>query len=93
MERKAFNPKRRLQRHSAEVQAKESLKALAGRMRYVGSPFHKRGGGDFGLDPPAALRQGKSICDDVINCKSDAQALLREGAAKGLDSLTRMNLN
>lgn len=86
MQRKAFNPKRRLEPPPVGAQAVESLEALAERLRYVGSPLHKRGPGDFGLDPPAALRQGKSICDDVVDCKADAQALLKDGAKKGLVS-------
>jgi hypothetical protein len=87
MERKAFNPKRRLQPPPTGDRAIESLEALASRLRYVGNPLHKRGPGDFGLDPPAALRQGKSVCDGVVDCKSDAQTLLKEGAKKGLVSM------
>lgn len=86
MERRAFNPKRRLQPPPTEELVREELQALARRLRYVGSPLHKRGPGDFGLDPPAALRQGKSICDDVVDCRSDAQSLLEDGVKKGLVS-------
>lgn len=86
MDRKTFNPKRRLRPPPTEAQVVQCLAVLAQRLRYVGNPQHKRGAGDFDLDPPAALRQGKSICDDVVDCKSDAQALLSEGAKKGLIS-------
>ena len=86
MQRKTFNPKRRLRPPPAEDQAVSVLSNLATELRYVGSPLHKKGAGDFDLKPPAALRQGKSICDEVVNCKADAQSLLAEGARKGLVS-------
>ena len=89
MERKVFNSKRRLQPPPVG-DAKVSLCALAKRLRYVGSPLHKTGPGDFNLDPPTALRQGKTICDEVINCKTDAQAMLEQGTKNGLVS-TQMN--
>ncbi len=87
MERKTFNSKRRIQPPPSDEASKLALDALARSLKYVGNAQHKRNGGDFGLTPPAALRQGKSICDDVVNCKADAQALLLCGAAWGLISV------
>ena len=43
------NPKRRI-RESCNP---EELIRLAERVRYSGSPYHKRNPGDFGLTPPA----------------------------------------
>lgn len=77
------NPKRRLH---ARLPA-ERRRELAQRVKYVGSPLHKRNPGDFGLTPPAAPRPGKSLCDDVsIFQRDNAQALLQEGLQAGLVS-------
>ena len=87
MQRATFNAKRRLQPTPHDEGQVHRLKDLSARLQYAGSPLHKRGPGDFNLDPPAALRPGKSICDDVIDCHADAQRLLEEGAKKGLISI------
>lgn len=87
MQRKTFNAKRRLQSTPLEGDQLRWLEDLSTQLRYVGSPLHKKGPGDFKLDPPAALRPGKSICDDVIDCRADAQRLLRDGAKRGLISV------
>lgn len=79
-----FNPKRRLRRVAGE---RAVLEALADRVTYAGNPVHKRNPGDFGLDPPAAPRRDKSLCDEVrIFTRSEAGALLRAGVRMGLIS-------
>ena len=61
MRKRTHNPKREI---SATPDAK-SLTTLAKKIRYVGSPFHKRNPGDFGLVPPAQPRPDKTLCDGV----------------------------
>ena len=81
--RNTFNPKRRLAAGPATPAAKAALDEIAKKVRYVGSAFHKRNPGDFGLEPPAAPRPGKTLCDGVVDCVKDAQGLLEEGAKRG----------
>jgi hypothetical protein len=64
---------------------------VAARVRYAGSPDHKRAPGDFGLTPPASPRRGASLCDGVVDRKADAQRLLCEGAKNGLVSEQKRN--
>ncbi len=81
--RKSRNPKRSL--HSAVAQL--DLDHLAERVRYGGSPQHKRNPGDFGLVPPADPRQDKTLCDEVnIFSREEAQRLLSLGVRRGLVS-------
>ena len=90
--RRSFNPKRRLR---AAPESREDLQALAAleeRARYNGNPEHKRNPGDFRLTPPAAPRQGKSLCDDAqIFEHAKATALLKEGLKRGLVSIRARN--
>lgn len=75
-----FNPKRRLLSHQEAEGLALRLARLADRVRYTGNPEHKRNPGDFGLNPPAGARPGKSICDDAaIDSRRTALRLLREG--------------
>ena len=58
--RNRFNPKRRI----CEAADPSDLEGIAGRVRDVGNPEHKRNPGDFGLTPPAQPRADKTLCDD-----------------------------
>lgn len=81
-----FNSKRRIQTAPATPSGYERFKEIAQYAKYVGSPFHKRNPADFGLAPPSAPRQGKTLCDGAVNCHQDAQRFLIEGLNKGLVS-------
>lgn len=60
---------------------------LAEKIRYGGNPEHKKDPGDFGLDPPAGPRPGKSLCDNVgIFSRQAALEHLRYGLRNGLIS-------
>lgn len=79
----SYNPKRKI----ASELDKDKLKELASKVKYRGSPYHKRNPGDFGLTPPVAARPDKTLCDGVsIYNKMEAQRLLELGVLKGLIS-------
>lgn len=83
-EPKAFNPKRRLANPAPE---QDFLNELAGRVRYVGSPYHKRNPGDFDLMPPSQPKPDKTLCDAAgILTRAQAQWWLEAGARRGLTS-------
>lgn len=85
--RRKFNTKRALRPPVQTAADQYRLDALAERVAYGGNPQHKRNPGDFGLTPPAAPRQGKTLCDDVaIFKKAEALRLLRCGVRRGLVS-------
>ena len=68
------------------------LEGLALKASYGGSPAHKRDPSDFNLTPPAAPREGKTLCDVLgVVTKAQAQALLKQGIAKGLVSVRERN--
>ena len=82
-QRQRFNDKRRI-RQSCSL---ENLTDLAEMVSYTGNPVHKRNPGDFGLVPPAAPRDDKTLCDSVgIFSKATAMCLLRVGIERGLVS-------
>ena len=83
-----FNPKRRIREAADPVY----LSALVGKISYGGNPEHKRNPGDFGLNPPAYPRPGKTLCD-AANILSQRKAiqLLRTGVKKGLISEAESN--
>jgi hypothetical protein len=57
------------------------------KVRYKGSPAHKRDPGDFNLSPPAAPRQNATLCDEAgVFKKVRAQQLLKSGVKAGLIS-------
>lgn len=67
--------------------AQRILNGLARRIRYIGSPYHKRNPGDFGLTPPSQPRPDKTLCDGSGIFKvAEAQKMLREGARRGMVS-------
>lgn len=79
--RTKFNRKREIQ----EASDLEVMARLAKRVKYDGSPDHKRNPGDFNLTPPAQPQDDKTHCDDVgITRRNDALRLLREGVGRGL---------
>ena len=83
-ERKHYNRKRRI--HSP-MPAEGILNELTGKVRYVGSPYHKRAPGDFGLTPPAQPRPDKTLCDQAgIFSVAAAQHWLEEGIRRGMIS-------
>lgn len=88
MGRKAFNPKRKIRENCAPL----LLRTLGEKVRYSGSPLHKRNPRDFGLTPPALPRPDKTLCDELgILKKDEAQELLREGVRRGLISEQERN--
>lgn len=56
-----FNQKR----HIDPGPSANLLNDLVRRVRYIGSPSHKRNPGDFGLAPPAQPRPDKTLCDEA----------------------------
>ena len=82
--RTRFNMKRRIEAcHDPSV-----LTALAQKVKYRGSPLHKRDPGDFQLTPPAQPRHDKTLCDGArIHTREVAQGLLREGVRRGMISV------
>ena len=60
---------------------------MAEHVDYGGNPEHKKNPGDFGLNPPADPRPGKSLCDvAAIFTRDLALVLLRKGLSRGLVS-------
>ena len=79
------NPKRRIAKPGLYTVAE--LDELAAGVRYVGSAHHKLHPSDYDLDPPAAPRAIKSLCDDVRHVRrAEAQALLQAGIRRGMVS-------
>ncbi len=67
--------------------AQRRLDELADRIQYVGSAYHKRNPGVFGLTPPAQPRPDKTLCDEAgIFHVADAQHWLQEGVRRGMVS-------
>lgn len=78
------NPKRKLSDLPISEDERTRLKT---KVSYVGSPYHKRNPGDFGLKPPSAPRPDKTECDSAgITTKAAADALLEQGINAGLIS-------
>ena len=83
MPRSTFNPKRKIRTAAPD----DDLADLAKRVKYTGSPLHKRNPGDFGLTPPSQPRQDKILCDITgITTVRESLRLLRRGVSKGLIS-------
>lgn len=81
LNRRTFNPKRRICTRQECQSLQEVLSALLEDVRYGGNPEHKRNPGDFGLAPPSAPRPGKTLCDEVqIFTRTEALKLLRISA-------------
>lgn len=68
------------------VMTEDERGALAAKVRYCGSPYHKRNPADYGM-PESRPRPDKTLCDAErpLGLK-EAEALLRAGIAKGLFS-------
>ncbi|AYK24916.1 TPA: hypothetical protein L5D12_005646 [Pseudomonas aeruginosa] len=80
-----FNRKRRIA-DSGQWESRR-LDELRTGVSYGGNPEHKMNPGDFGLEPPADPRQGKSLCDVArIFTRTEALELLQAGIEKGLVS-------
>ena len=78
-----FNHKRKIKNPEDGT----DLEALAERVRYTGSPAHKKNPGDFNLSPPAEPRDDKTLCDSSgIFQRKQALRLLRSGVSRGLIS-------
>lgn len=85
--KRRFRSARKIRMPSNAVNEGAWLRELSKAVSYVGNPMHKRNPGDFGLMPPSAARQGKTLCDDVdIFSKAVATRLLRRGVVCGLIS-------
>ncbi len=70
-------------------QSEKYWQELGEQARYVGNPLHKKSPADFGLTPPSAARQEKTLCDmlpqfTVQGAKACAQKLLRNAFNVGL---------
>ena len=90
--RRKLSTKRRLCAVPISAMDMGELSVLAGKAFYGGNPAHKRNPGDFGLTPPSAPREGKTLCDGIgLARRADAEALLREGLRRGLVSVQRRN--
>ncbi|MBL8950373.1 MAG: hypothetical protein JNK82_06330 [Myxococcaceae bacterium] len=86
------NPKRRLVPAGELPALAAQLGDWSARARYGGNPAHKKNPGDFGLRPPAAPREGKTLCDDAeVFTRAEAQQLLTDGIQRGLISVQRRN--
>lgn len=84
-----FNRKRRIVTPTPEM---GFLNELAGKVQYVGNPYHKRVPGDFALDPPSQPRPDKTLCDGAeIFRVAEAQKWLEEGVRRGMFSPTMQN--
>ena len=60
-------------------------KGLISKIKYTGSPYHKKIPGDFGLLPPATPRQDATLCDNArVFSRKKATQLLKRGASYGL---------
>ena len=60
---------------------------LTANATYEGNPVHKRNPGDFGLTPPAAPRQDKTLCDEAgVFEKATAKELLAKAISMGIVS-------
>jgi hypothetical protein len=63
------------------------LRALAKRLTYGGSSYHKLRPNNYGLSPPFSPRPHKSPCDDLRAVpKAEAVRLFREGVRRGMVS-------
>ena len=63
------------------------LRALLQSARYEGNPQHKRNPGDFGLTPPSAPRQDKTLCDEAgVTSRAVATEYFDEAIRRGLVS-------
>lgn len=66
------------------------FEAMAQKVVYSGSPYHKRNPGDFGYEPKP--RKDKTLCDEVEIFKRDeAKVLLQQGIQRGLVSRSTIN--
>ncbi len=88
MVRQQNGPKRNPKRSLSDPPISEDERArLSSQVSYVGSPYHKRNPGDFGLNPPMSPRADKTECDSagIVN-KAEANDLLEQGIRSGLTS-------
>jgi hypothetical protein len=84
--KRKHNPKRRID----TIADSARLALLSSKVVYVGSGFHKRNPGQFGLLIPAQPRPNKTLCDAVhISEPRVAQQLLENGVKFGLISVQR----
>ncbi|BBE10985.1 hypothetical protein HH1059_04060 [Halorhodospira halochloris] len=61
--------------------------ALADRVRYVGSPYHKRSPGDYGMAAPPRPREDKTQCDGwPVHTQNQALELLKAALSSGMVS-------
>jgi hypothetical protein len=90
--RRIGNPKRRLYDGPPSPQRQKELEEIAQRAIYTGNSVHKRHPGDFGLTPPSAPRQDKTLCDGVgVFERAVAQTLLKKGICRGFTSVQERN--
>ena len=90
--RRTVNPKRKLRPVPQSAEALAELQALGANASYGGNPEHKRNPGDFGLDPAAQPRQGKSLCDRAqVSSREVALGLIKDGLRRGLVSVQVRN--
>ena len=81
--RTRYNPKRKFD-DNCDMKYRDDI---ADKVKYGGSPLHKKNPGNYGLTPPIQPRPHKTLCEGVnINSPEDATRLLRLGVDKGLVS-------
>ena len=83
-EKKRRVTRRRMREEALSEEARAHLREHAS---YEGVPYHKRSPGDFGLEPPAAPRPDKTLCDEAgVTARATAQGLLTRAIEGGLAS-------
>ncbi len=83
--RQGNDPKRRIA--PADRLDPAGREALATRLTYVGSPYHKLRPGDYNFQPPVSPRPWKSVCDGRrLILKQEAEELFRAGIMNGMFS-------
>jgi hypothetical protein len=88
MGKRALQAKRAAQRRIRKTPlSPREREALVSEATYEGSPHHKRNPGDFGLNPPAAPRPDKTLCDEAgVFERRTAERLLQKGIENGVVS-------
>lgn len=65
------------------------IQTLLRRCGYEGHPHHKFAPNNFGLNPPAAPRRNKTLCDQPpfnVNSRCEAQTMLLQGIQRKMIS-------
>ncbi len=86
MGKKASEARRKTRRRMRPTLTAEERRFLKENAGYEGVAYHKWSPGDFGLEPPAAPRPDKTLCDEAgVKDRERAKELL----AQAIDARTR----